>query len=151
MRNSKNRCNFDVSGCFLSFVLKLKNKLSDVSPSCPTLFRGKRSYAPLTAICSGCLGNPGPRYKRHRRRRGLSLSSSTCSEFPRDFCLCCGHFPSHVCDKMCPSVYENPRAFGPSSSWDTDGAVHNNCLAIKRSSIDDLFLSFQHIFSHLLT
>ena len=85
-----------------------------------------------------------PHYKCHRRRRGLS--SSTCSEFFRDFCVCCRHFPSHVWDKMCPDVNENPRAFGPSSLWGTDGTVHNNGLDIKRSSVDDLFLSFQHFF-----
>ena len=82
-------------------------------------------------------------YKRHRKRRGLSLSSSTCNEFPRDFCLCCRHFPSHECDEMCPDVYENAIAFGPSSLWRTDGTVHNNCLDIKRSSIDDFLASEQ--------
>ena len=64
--------------------------------------------------------------------------------------VCCRHFPSHVWDNMCPDVNENPRAFGPSSTWVTDGTVHNNCLTIKRNSVDDLFLSFQHIFSYLL-
>ena len=72
MRNSKNGCNCKRVWVLLVLRVETENMLSDVSPSCPTVFRGKRSYAPLPATSSGCLGNPSPHSKRHRRTRGLS-------------------------------------------------------------------------------
>ena len=71
-------------------VLRVPKENTVVSNS----LQRKGSYAPLPRASSGCPGIPSSHNKRHRWRRGLSLSSPTCSEFPRDYCLCCRHSSS---------------------------------------------------------
>ena len=85
------RCKLNVSKCstvyVLSFVFKLETSCRTFSVVCNSLQR-IRSYTPLPATSGCCPGETGSNYKRHRQGDAFP-SSSTCSGFQCDHCLCC--------------------------------------------------------------